>query len=516
MRIKSSLIGFNKDFVFTTLLTSMVALGCATSSTANAATEIVSGDKKLHLRGITITPGGYFSFTGIYRSRAIQSDYGSTFSIPLGNNPLYYIDELRFSARETRLSLLVEGRIDPATLASGYVEIDFLGTGTANSITTDSYNPRIRQAWGNIDWEDSGWHFLFGQTWSLVTTNNKGITPRNEVIPPTIESNYVPGFLFKRQPGVRLVKNWGPSIWAAVSAENPQNTVGGSSCGIITSSNGDIATSGTAFDGVLNEFCQASGQSSYPSSTNYSFNAIPDIIGKIAYEPVWAGHKMHLEAIALYRDLYDRVWYTNGDKTNIHNSGYGFGGGGIIEAWPKFIDIQANAMAGKGLGSYGAASLPDFTLGFNGGPAPLDEVIYMVGATVHATPDLDIYVFGGKEQVDNNYFQVLSGTALGSYIGYGIPTANNLGCVNEGGTCQGNTQSIWQVTSGLWDIFYKGDFGQMKVGLQYSYTKRILFDGNGGLQVGADSVGYNADEQMGYLSFRYLPFYQPAVKAVYK
>ena len=66
--------------------------------------------------------------------------------------------------------------------------------------------------------------FLAGQNWSLLTLNSKGITPRNEVPPATIDAQYVVGFNWARQPQIRIVKNWNKEFWLAASVENPQTT----------------------------------------------------------------------------------------------------------------------------------------------------------------------------------------------------------------------------------------------------------------------------------------------------
>ena len=93
---------------------------------------------------------------------------------------------------------------------------------TANSNESNSYNPRIRHLYTTVDWNDISLHLLGGQTWSLATLQGKGITPRNEVTPLTIDAQYVAGFTWARQPGIRLVKEFGNNFWVAASAEMPQ------------------------------------------------------------------------------------------------------------------------------------------------------------------------------------------------------------------------------------------------------------------------------------------------------
>ena len=82
--------------------------------------------------------------------------------------------------------------------------------------------------------------------------------------------------------------------------------------------------------------------------------------------------------------------------------------------------------------------------------------------------------------------------------GIGLATANNSGCLIEGGTCAGNTREIRQLTAGIWDKIYSGSFGRVQIGAQFSYTTRQLFDGVGG--------GPEANQRILMTSLRYYPF----------
>ena len=66
---------------------------------------------------------------------------------------------------------------------------------------------RIRNVYGTVDWSDLRMKFLAGQNWSLATLDGKGISERSELPPPRIDSQYLPGFIWTRQPQLRLVKN---------------------------------------------------------------------------------------------------------------------------------------------------------------------------------------------------------------------------------------------------------------------------------------------------------------------
>ena len=103
-------------------------------------------------------------------------------NIPFANVPSSHAAEFRFSARQSRVSALMQGDVDPATHLAGYGELDFLGAAqTANSNESNSYNLRIRHLYATVDNDYFGAHLLAGQNWSLATTNTKGIMPRLEI-----------------------------------------------------------------------------------------------------------------------------------------------------------------------------------------------------------------------------------------------------------------------------------------------------------------------------------------------
>jgi len=128
---------------------------------------------KVCYKGVTLTFGGWVDLTGIYRSRNLASDTGSIYNfIPFAQSKNFFTPESRFSARQSRFSVLAEGNVGSDTHLAGYGEIDFEGAAqTANSVATNSFNPRMRQMSLEIDRTDLGFHVLAGQTWSLNAPN---------------------------------------------------------------------------------------------------------------------------------------------------------------------------------------------------------------------------------------------------------------------------------------------------------------------------------------------------------
>ncbi len=484
-----------------------------------AVPAFVTADKKLQFGSLTITPGGFVAMESRFSTRDQQADIGSQYSaLPLGG-PQAGSNELRFSAHQSRVALLVEAPITPTFLASSYGEFDFLAAGsTSNSNESNSYVPRIRHLYGQLDATDVGFHLLAGQTWSLATLNSKGITPRNEVTPPSIDAQYVPGFVWKRQPQVRLTKDFDKRLWLSLSAEASQTTFSGANCpNANVNAYGAAPTPGTGVSGV---FCDLFGTNNLSGTQQYSLNHVPDVVGKVAYEAQFADRDVHLEAFGLYRDLYDRVAYINGTSANRDTTGYGFGGGLIVPVIPKRLDFQASGIYGRGIGTYGTTQMADTTVAQNGSLTGIREFMALGGLTLHATPAIDLYAFGGIERVFSSYYN--NGAAInfangGGFSGFGIPNANDSGCGNvnnavsgdmaifSGTTCAGNTKQTYQGTVGMWDKLYKGSFGEVRVGLQYSYTRRELFNSTF-VFAGANRGTFGIDDQSVFTSFRYYPF----------
>ncbi len=497
-----------------------------------AVPAFVTANKQLQFGAITITPGGFFAAENIFRTRTTQSDINTSWNnIPTSNSGLAHTNEDKLSSRASRFALLAESQITPTTLVAGYGEFDLQGAGTtSNNNQSFSYTPRVRNLYSTLDLNDYGIHLLAGQSWSLVTLNSKGITPRNEVTPPSIDAGYVPGFEYTRAPQIRLTKDFNQKLWFSLEAEaaaseginnglcgnvvSNNSTPAGSTTGIGSNPNLNIAGGNCLAVGTGGNFGQQGDQ------TQYSLNKVPDVIGKVAYEAIYGERDMHLEAFGLYRNFLDNVNYgiaapvstfaTPGgytSSTNHNTTGYGFGAGVIVPVLPRLVDFQASGLLGRGIGRYTASQLPDATVNGNGAIKPLGGAAALVGVVYHVTPSIDLYGFGGLEQVNRNF----SPNGSGGLVGYGAPGGiNNYGCNVEGGTCQGATHRVLQVTGGLWDKIYRGSYGEVRVGVQYSYTQRQLFSATtnaSGIGTAlAPLVSAKASENIVETSFRYYPF----------
>ncbi len=444
-----------------------------------------------YYKGIKITPGGFLEAASIYRSRNIAADIASPFNaIPFASTKAGHEDELKISEHQTRLSGLVQGNVTPDIVLSMYGEFDFQGGAqTANYNESDGFVLRTRHLYGAVDWNDTGWHLLAGQNWSLATLNSKGITPRNELTPPQIDGQYVPGFVWTRQPQFRVTKDlFDKTVWLAASVENPQTTFSGTVPAGVTNNiangagifNGDTGTlTTTTTNGVVTAV-------SGVATATQSLNHLPDVVVKAAYEAPIYGRVVHVEGFGIGRAFSDRI---GTQENNVYTGGVG--AGIVVQAVPGLLDLQGSGLTGKGIGRYGTSQLPDVTFRADGRIEPIQETEFLAGATLHATKMLDVYVFAGEEHENRKTFP--------GGFGYGSYTANNAGCLTEGGTCGATTKLVEQLTAGFWQKIYQGPYGRLQVGVQYSYTQRDAF-------AGLNGIAPIANDNMIFTSFRYYPF----------
>jgi hypothetical protein len=476
----------------------------------------------IHYKGITITPGGFLAAESVYRNRALGSDVNTPFnSVNMPGAGQNAISEFFGSGRQSRISMLAEGKLHNAKL-SGYYEADFLSAGiTSNNNESNSYTLRQRQAWGQAAF-DNGWSFTGGQMWSLVTETKKGVDNRSEALPMTIDPQYTVGFSWARQYGVRLAKNFGNRFWLAASLEDSQTTLSASG----NASNfalGSPGNGGGLYNGGITACStSATGVTTCTNAANYSFNAMPDVIVKAAFEPGFG----HYEVFGIFSRFRDRVYPcvepldnpslcgTSVSALGAYNSSKNAGGvgGNARFTFAKHVDFGLHALYGNGIGRYGTSGLPDATVNPNGTLAPLRS--YQALATLEGHHKrFDIYMNGGEEYVERRYQTDLANTKL-PIVGYGAPTFSDAGCYTEtvpstgtgfgfGGLsgCSGQTQSTIEGTFGFWIKPYNGAKGRIQFGPQYSYLVRNAWAGAGPTK--GTYVDPHGVDNMFMTSFRY-------------
>ncbi|MFB3915788.1 MAG: hypothetical protein ACE14M_03605 [Terriglobales bacterium] len=464
----------------------------------------------IRYKGITITPGGFLEASAFARSRNENADTTSNFgALPFGGTSNGNLSEFRFSARNSRISLLGQGNVG-STRLTGYFEMDFAAAApTANQIIVNAFSPRMRQAFVQADFSN-GITVTGGQFWNLMTTNRKGIATRAEFIPNTLEASYVIGYNYGRQTAFRITKNWNNKVWAAFEVGNPETTYISSFVPGTKDSAGRYVNV-FGLNNSINASTPNGSTLNYLAGSSYgmSTNLMPDLMAKVAWEPGWG----HYELKFLGRAFRDR---TNGTglegaaaiptRTNVSLGG-GIGAAAVLPVVAKKVDVLLEGMWGAGIGRYGAAggqlAGPDITLDPLGVPVPIHSFQVMAGIEYHATPKLDLFVYGGDEYYQRRAF--LNPIDPTAPAGYGSPLVNNSACYQEMGVttsnCQAQNKNLWEASAGFWYRFYRGSFGTLQYGAQYEYLYRSTWAGtNGGTVPGFAPKGI---ENVVYTTFRY-------------
>jgi hypothetical protein len=465
----------------------------------------------IHFKGITITPGGFLAAEFVRRSRALGADINTPFnSLTMPGASQSNMSEFFGSGRQSRLSMLAEGKLKAAKL-SGYVEGDFLSAGvTSNNNESNSYTFRQRQAWGQAAFDD-GWSFTGGQMWSLVTETKHGVDNRSEALPMTIDAAYNVGFSWARQYGVRLAKNFNDQVWLAVSLENAQATLSshGNAANFLLGSAGaagglynPTVTTCSSASTVNPTTGAVSTATTCTPTTGYAFNPSPDIVAKLVFEPGFG----HYEIFGIYSRFRDRVFpcaeasassATTGlpcgttivapTASGAYESAKSGGGFGANARWSfanKRVDFGLHFLGGNGIGRYGSGGLADTSVH---GDGTLDLIRNYQGlATLEwHGPKLDVYLNAGTEYNRRAYdFDTVSG----KYVGYGSPAFSNAGCYTETvpqngagflpgslAGCTSDTRALTEGTIGFWYRLYNGPKGRVQWGPQFSYVNRATW-----------------------------------------
>ena len=458
--------------------------------------KIISAESPaaIHYKGITITPGGFLAAETVFRNRATSGDINTPFTgIPFSAADLAHVNENVFSARQTRLSMLAQGKLGAATV-SGYVEGDFLGAGTtSNNRQSNSYVFRNRQLFAQAAF-DNGWIITGGQQWTMATENKKGILNRQEDLPLQIDPQYVVGFTLARHYGFRVVKSFHDKFSLGFSLEGPQATIGGRGFSTVTTINSaaapaTIVTSGATTATTGNFFINAPGTggglNNAFDANGYTVNKAPDLIFKAAADPGF-GHYELFGIVSFFRDrIYPcGVVGTNAKDTappatpttltancqsstptvvssfgarNDSATGGGVGASALWTILKKKVDLGIKVVGGDGIGRYGSSQLADATARPDGSLALIRTGHGLARLEWHTTPKLDLYAYWGAEYawragysgyqsititktaaipatvtstaIPATTTTTISTTGIG---GYGNVAANNSGCATEG------------------------------------------------------------------------------------
>ncbi|MCG7535151.1 DcaP family trimeric outer membrane transporter [Pseudoalteromonas sp. OOF1S-7] len=257
---------------------------------------LASSVQAAELGNTDVKYGGYIKLDAIwsdFSDGSLSSQHiGRDFYIPSttpvnGGEPKDAVFDMH--ARQSRFNLATNTKLDDGSSIQTKIELDFIASTGGNERVTNSYSPRIRQAYVTY----KGW--LFGQAWS----NFQNVS----ALPETLDFvGPADGTVFVRQAMAKYtIGNW------SFSAENPEST--------ITSEGGARVVTDDA--------------------------SMPDFTARYTYKADWG----HLVVAALGRELTYKVATADESETSFGISASGrvnFGDNNL-----KFMLTQ-----GQGLGRY--------------------------------------------------------------------------------------------------------------------------------------------------------------------
>ena len=198
------------------------------------------------------------------------------------------------------------------------------------------------------------------------------------------------------------------------------------------------------------------------------------------------------------------------------------------------LTVGLKGLYGPGVGRYGSTTLSDVTSASSGEFSPLHNLSALGTVELAATPRLIVYLNYGGDYAGRDSW---SGTTLGApsvaksaagvygghwaapataAVGYGSYYLNNSSCLTTsapgyngsstgyypGGSCGAQTKDVQEGTLGYWYDFYRGDYGRMRLGMQYAYALRQSWTG-APVSGSNDGTGAKGIDNMFWTSFRY-------------
>jgi uncharacterized coiled-coil protein SlyX len=403
--------------------------------------DAASSPLQLKIGDVTIMPVGFMDATAFWRDKDAGSSIGSNFgSIPFNNAATAKLSEFRFSPQNSRIGFRVDGNVKGAHFIA-YNEFDFLGTSGTNNlgVTNGAFVPRLRLFW--VDVRKGQFEVLAGQSWSLLTPNRKGLSPLPGDIffSQSVDVNYVAGITWTRQPGVRFLYHPSRQVTMGVSFENPNQYIGGSGGGpTVVLPAGLASLAGSQLDNSSNVLTTP--------------NLHPDIIAKIAFEPI---SRVHFEIAGIERTF--KVWDPN---TNRYFTKAGAGGSinANLEVVKNFRLITNNFWSDGG-GRYIFGQAPDVVVRADGSLSPIHSGSTVNGFEAIVNKNTLLYAYYGGIYIGRDAVVDANGTSL---VGYGYR-----------GSANSQNRTVQEITFGFNQTLWKdAKYGALNFMGQYEYLSR--------------------------------------------
>jgi hypothetical protein len=418
--------------------------GVPAALSAQAVNEAPPSPLQVRIGSATITPVGFMDLTAVFRSRDVGSSIGTNFgATPYSNTPLGNLSETRFSAQNSRVGARIDADVHGAHVI-GYWESDFLGLQSANVADTSNSNSfRIRLYW--VDLRKNKWEILGGQSWSLLTPNRRGLSPLPADIfnSQDMDTNYQVGLSWTRAPQFRVVYHPNSIVSWGVALEQGEQYGGGSAGG------GAITIPASLATPYANQINTGGQTFNVP-------NVGPDIITKIAFDPMVKRKLMHIE-VAGFLSSFKTYNPANGGNTFTKQAG-----GGEVNfnlELVKNFHLIGNTFFSDGGGRYLFGQAPDLMVRPDGSVSPVHSYSTVGGFEYQAGKTLLYAYYGGIYIGRNTAIDTANKDAL---VGYGYEGAPN-----------SHNRTIQEATFGLVQTFWKNpNYGALQLITQYSYLFR--------------------------------------------
>jgi len=444
--------------------------------------------------GATFTPGGFMDLMFVGRSTNVGSGLGTSFNgIPYSNASQGQLSETRFSMQNSRISLDVNAKYVGFDW-HGHLEADFLGFAPPNVFVGSNSNTlRSRLYW--IDGRKDKFEFLGGQSWTMLTPNRTGLSanPSDIFYSQDTDTNYQVGLTWARQAQLRLIYHPTDVIAMGVSIENQQQ----------------LYSSATVPSSMVAQGDNGSGSLTNANASNdpATPDLMPDIIGKIAFDPKTGKLHQHIEFAGLLTSV--RTFDPTAKARNTTTGG-GFSANFNLEL-VKNLHAILNTFYSDGGGRYIFALGPQFIINRDANGVYQPSLVHsgsgIAGLEYQVNPKTMFYGYYGGAAYGRSYGidcytqpvvtpppggtpapAVCNQTPSSSpvYIGYGYPKSPN-----------SQNRTIQEGTFGVNETLWKNPhYGAIGIFTQYAYVTRTPW-------FIASGTPKNAHLSMVYVDLRY-------------
>jgi len=437
---------------------------------------------EFHLGNALFRVGGFIDATAFFRTTNLGSGIGTSFGgLPYSNSVAGRLTETRFSAQNSRITLMFQTPVGSANVKA-YVESDFLGFQPSNAFqTSNSDSLRLRLYWAQVT--TGKFEFLAGQTWSFLVPNRQALSPMPGDLFYTLnmDTNYQVGLPWTRALEFRFIYHASKEWAMGVALENPQQYIGNAVTLPLSPAGpavaGSVATSvyTNQVDNGANALPATSGGTGTP-------NLFPDVIAKIAYDPVVNGKHMHVEAAGVMSQF---KLFTPATSVTPAFTQTATGGGGSLnfnlELFKNF-HLILNDTFGDGTGRYIFGLGPSLIVKPDGSPGLVHAYSGLGGIEWQPNSKFMLYGYYGGAYFNRNYgiqcfvqpvvppavLPACNSTPSSKpfYVGFGFPAG-------FAGSSNAANKSVQEPTIGYIQTLWRNPhWGALQIITQYSYVTR--------------------------------------------